>query len=141
MFIIYLKKLYRNCPEFEGSNWLIRIPLIMVFIQQGFEKLPFDQSTADAYGLPTLIWFSVILFELIAGFGLLFGGMLRSLGFFVLLGDFLTRFSGLVVVSIITGVIVVSKPGSFFEIILYDHFHVILYCGGLFFALRGNRVK
>ena len=31
MFIIYLKKLYRNCPEFEGSNWLIRIHLIMVF--------------------------------------------------------------------------------------------------------------
>tara|TARA_B100000242_G_C43011820_1_gene470412 strand:- start:896 stop:1321 length:426 start_codon:yes stop_codon:yes gene_type:complete len=141
MFNIYLKKLYKNCPEFEGSNWLIRIPLIMVFIQQGFDKLPFDQSTADAYGLPTLIWFSVILFELIAGFGLLFGGMLRSLGFFVLLGDILTRFSGIIMVSIITGVIVVSKPESFFEIILYDHFHVILYCGGLFFALRGNRVK
>ena len=141
MFNIYLKKFNKNCPEFEGSNWLIRIPLIMVFIQQGFDKLPFDHSTADAYGLSTLTWFCVILFELIAGFGLLFGGMLRSLGFFVLFGDFLTRFSGIIMVSIITGVIVVSNPESFFEVILYDHFHIILCCGGLFFALRGNRVK
>jgi len=26
-------------------------------------------------------------------------------------------------------------------VLMYEHFHLLLYCGGLFFALRGNRVK
>ena len=42
---------------------------------------------------------------------------------------------------IITGVIILRNPESFIEILLYDHIHVMLYCGGLFFAVRGNRAK
>ena len=141
MINIYLQKIDEKFPDFEGSNWLIRIPLIIVFIQQGLNKLPFDPSTAEAYGLPTLLWCLVILSEFSAGIGLFFGGVLRSIGVFKLFGDFLTRFSGTIMVGIITGVIVISDPDSILEVILYDHFHIVLYCGGLFFALRGNRVK
>ena len=38
----------------------------------------------------------------------------------------------------------VSSEGdvyNFLEVILYDHIHLMLCCGGLFFALRGNRAK
>ena len=136
-----LKKLNQKFPEFKGANWLIRIPLAIIFIQQGLDKLPFDPSTAEAYELPLIVWFMVISSELLAGFGLLLGGILQSLKILNLVGDFLTRFSGTIMVCIITGVIIVSDPESFIEILLYDHIHVMLYCGGLFFALRGNRAK
>ena len=136
-----LKKLNKEFPEFKGSNWLIRIPLAIVFIQQGMSKIPFDVSSAEAYGLTPFIWFLVIISELLAGFGLLFGGILRSLDFFTLFGDLLTRFSGTIIVAIISGVIIISNPDNFLEILLYDHIHVMLCCGGLFFALRGNRAK
>ena len=136
-----LKKINQKFPEFKGANWLIRIPLAIIFIQQGLDKLPFDPSTAEAYELPLIVWFMVISSELLAGFGLLLGGILQSLKILNLIGDFLTRFSGTIMVCIITGVIIVSDPESFIEILLYDHIHVMLYCGGLFFALRGNRAK
>ena len=136
-----LKKINQKFPEFKGANWLIRIPLAIIFIQQGLDKLPFDPSTAEAYELPLSVWFMVIISELLAGFGLLFGGILQSLKILNLVGDFLTRFSGTIMVCIITGVIILSDPESFIEILLYDHIHVMLYCGGLFFALRGNRAK
>ena len=136
-----LRKINQKLPEFKGSNWLIRIPLAIVFIQQGISKIPFDPSAAEAYGLPLILWFIVVISELLAGFGLLFGGILRSLGILSLIGDLLTRFSGTIIVCVITGVIIVGDPDSFIEILLYDHTHVMLYCGGLFFALRGNRAK
>ena len=141
MFDAYLRKINNKLPDFNGSNWLIRMPLAIIFIQQGLDKLPFDPSDADSYDLPIIIWLFVIISELLAGFGLLFGGIFRSLSFLRLFGDLLTRFSGTIVVIVISGVILVSKPDSFIEVLLYDHFHIILYCAGLFFALRGNRAK
>ena len=124
-----LKKLNQKFPEFKGANWLIRIPLAIIFIQQGLDKLPFDPSTAETYELPLIVWFMVISSELLAGFGLLLGGILQSLKILNLIGDFLTRFSGTIMVCIITGVIILSDPESFIEILLYDHIHVMLYCG------------
>jgi len=38
-----------------------------------------------------------------------------------------------------TGVIWMAQPESFTEVLLYDNFHVLLWVGGMFFALRGNR--
>ena len=39
-----------------------------------------------------------------------------------------------------TGIILMQEPESFLDVLLYDNLHIMLYCGGLFFALRGNRV-
>ena len=36
----YVKFISEKFPEFNGANWLIRIPLAIVFIQQGFDKIP-----------------------------------------------------------------------------------------------------
>ena len=38
-----------------------------------------------------------------------------------------------------TGVIWVGEPESLMDVLLYDNLHVLLWVGGLFFALRGNR--
>ena len=42
----YLKKI----PEFKGANWLIRMPLGIVFILQGLQKLPLSIEDADEIG-------------------------------------------------------------------------------------------
>lgn len=131
----YLKKI----PEFKGANWLIRIPLAIVFILQGLQKLPVSIEDAEAFGLPMSVWFFVAWGELFAGIGLLVGGLTIALKDGV--GDVLTRFSGIVICGIMTGVILIGEPASIIDVLLYDNLHVMLYCGGLFFALRGNRVK
>ena len=51
----------------------------------------------------------------------------------------LSRFSGITMCSITTGVIWISEPESLMEVLLYDNLHVFLWVGGLYFALRGNR--
>jgi len=135
-----IKTITNNIPEFCMSHWLIRIPLIVVFLQQGFDKWPIDAETAEAYELTLLVWSFVVLGEIGAGFGLIVGGLLDyTKGVFKELGDLITRFSGIVITGIMTGVIWVGQPDSFMDVILYDNFHVLLWVGGMYFALRGNR--
>lgn len=121
------------------SHWLLRVPLIIVFFQQGIDKLPVDPETAEAYGLPYLVWWVVAWGEVGAALGLLFGGVLMVKDYLKELGDLVTRFSGITICSIMTGVIWIAEPESVLDVLLYDHFHVMLWVGGLFFALRGNR--
>ena len=125
-------------PEFCMSHWLIRIPLIIVFLQQGISKLPFSVEDAEAMDLPALVWWFVVYGEIGAGIGLAVGGVVIVKAFKEL-QDLITRFSGIVICSIMTGVIWTLQPENLWEFLLYDPFHVMLWVGGLFFALRGNR--
>mgnify|MGYP001162165182 FL=1 len=133
-FTSYIRKI----PEFKGANWLIRTPIGIVFILQGLSKFPLSIDDAQAFGLTMTVWFFVAWGELMSGIGLLLGGTFIS-GDRV--GDLLTRFSGIVICGIMTGVILIGEPESIWYILLYDHLHLMLFCGGLFFVLRGNRVK
>tara|TARA_Y100001970_G_scaffold135169_1_gene166408 strand:- start:1201 stop:1620 length:420 start_codon:yes stop_codon:yes gene_type:complete len=137
----YLEKISKTLPEFQGSNWLLRIPFAIIFIQQGLSKLPLSVSDAETYNLPMSVWFFVAYGELFAGLGLILGGILRIKYLWPWIGDLVTRFSGVVIAGIMTGVILILEPESVQDVLLNDTFHVILYFGGLFFALRGNRVK
>ena len=132
------KSLVNKIPEFCYSHWLIRIPLAIVFLQQGISKWPIDLDTAASYDLPLVVWAFVVLGEIGAGVGLLVGGLFPK-NFLQELGDLITRFSGITICSIMTGVIWVGQPESFWDVLLYDNLHVLLWVGGLFFALRGNR--
>lgn len=132
-----LSNIVNKIPEFCLSHWLLRIPLAIVFLQQGLAKWPFTVEDAAAMELPAIVWLYVVLGEIGAGAGLLVGGVLIK--YMKEIGDLLTRFSGIVICSIMTGVIWMSEPESFSDVLLYDNFHVLLWVGGLFFALRGNR--
>ncbi len=135
-----MKSIIENIPTFTLSHWLLRIPLSIVFIQQGLSKFPVSIDDASAYELPYLVWWFVAYGELGAGFGLIVGGILLFFNrFWSNLGDILTRFSGFTIGCITTGVIWISKPESFIDVLLYDNLHVLLWVGGLFFALRGSK--
>lgn len=141
-----LKTLVNRIPEFCLSHWLLRIPLAIVFLQQGLDKLPVDPETAEAYELPYLVWWFVAYGELGAGVGLLAGGVMVKEWIRILdkcyipeFGDLITRFSGITICSIMTGVIWMAQPESVMEVLLNDQFHALLWVGGLYFALRGNR--
>ena len=126
-------------PEFCMSHWLIRIPLIIVFLQQGISKLPFTVEDAEAMDLPALVWWFVVYGEIGAGIGLAVGGIVIVKALKEL-QDLITRFSGIVICSIMTGVIWTLEPENLWTFMIDDPFHVMLWVGGLFFALRGNRI-
>ena len=125
-------------PEFCLSHWLLRVPLIIVFIQQGLSKLPVTLEDAQSFDLPYIVWWFAAYGELGAGIGLLVGGLMMY-SWWSWMGDLLTRFSGFVIGCIMTGVIWVGEPESLMDVILYDNLHVLLWVGGLYFALRGTR--
>tara|TARA_R100001224_G_C4018626_1_gene148572 strand:- start:942 stop:1358 length:417 start_codon:yes stop_codon:yes gene_type:complete len=138
-----MNRILNMLPEFCLSHWLLRIPLAVIFIQQGLSKFPVTLDGAESFDLPYIVWWFAAYGELGAGIGLLLGGLI---GFTYLhldhpwVEDIITRFSGLVICCIMTGVIWVGEPDSLLDVLLYDNLHVLLWVGGLFFALRGRRV-
>ena len=131
-----VKTWIKNIPEL--SHWLLRIPLAVVFIQQGISKIPVTLEDAQSFDLPYLVWWFAAYGELGAGIGLLVGGIMMY-SWWSWIGDLLTRFSGFVIGCIMTGVIWVGEPESLTDVLLYDNLHVLLWVGGLYFALRGQR--
>ena len=139
---MFVKRISMKIPDFCMSHWLLRIPLIVVFAQQGLDKLPVDAETAASFDLPYLVWWVVAYGELGAAVGLFFGGLSFTDKISELVkeaSDILTRFSGFTIGCIMTGVIWIAQPESVLDVLLYDNFHVMLWVGGLYFALRGNR--
>jgi len=135
---------WQRLPDFDWSHILLRIPLAIVFITQALAKLPFDAAGGAAFGVPALVWWFVVYGELAAGIGLLVGGLatlprISDSHAVAVIGDMLTRFSGIVMCCIATGVIwTVIKPESLLAFIVSDYLHFSLWAGGLYFALRGN---
>ena len=144
MLISKLKNYWASLPDFSMSHILLRIPLAIVFIQQGLSKFPVDAATGGAFGIPFLVWWFVCYGEVAAGIGLLVGALatlprVREIPTVAELGDLLTRFSGITMCCVVTGVIwVVIKPESLVQFVLNDYLHLSLWVGGLYFALRGN---
>lgn len=142
--MISIKNYWKTLPDFSWSNLLLRIPLALIFINQGLAKLPFDPAGGTAFGISSLVWWFVAYGEVLAGAGLLAGGVatlyrIRDIPYVAEIGDALTRFSGIVMCCVATGVIwVVLKPESLLTFILTDYMHFSLWIGGLYFALRGN---
>ena len=141
---VNLKNYWQRLPDFSLSHILLRIPLAILFIDQGLSKFPFDPAMGLAMGIPSLVWWFVCYGEVAAGVGLLAGGLatvprIRDIPAVAVTGDMLTRFSGIVMCCMVTGVIwTVIKPESLITFILTDYLHFSLWAGGLYFGLRGN---
>ena len=112
-----------------------------MFFQQGINKLPINDMAAEAMGVPYIVWWFAAYGEIGSAIGLIVGGVLGIIftnGILSNLGDMLTRFSGITMTCVVTGVIWLALPGSLMDVILNDYLHLSLYVGGLYFALRGN---
>ncbi len=139
-----LKNYWRQLPDLSLSHILLRIPLSLLFINQGLSKFPFDPAVGQGMGIPALVWWFVCYGEIAAGLGLLAGGLatvpkIRDIGFLAVFGDLVTRFSGIVMCCVVTGIIwTVIKPESLITFIMTDYMHFSLWAGGLYFGLRGN---
>ena len=83
------------------------------------------------------MWLFAAWSELFAGIGLLIGELIEKHW----VSDIITRFSGIVMVGIVSGVIIISESETFLDVLLHDNLHVFLYVVGLFFVLKGNRVS
>ena len=143
-------------PPANIATFFLRIPLSAMFLQQGLSKLPVDGAVAEAWGLPYIVWWFVTWGEIGAAVGLIVGGLFSLIPwynkhFFITrlstpyikeviynIGDLITRFSGITMTCIATGVIWMLSPESLWDVIYKDFIHVSLYVGGLYFALRGN---
>ena len=143
-------------PPANIATFFLRIPLAAMFMQQGLSKLPVDGAVAEGWGLPYIVWWFVTWGEIGAAVGLLVGGLFSLIPwydkhFFITrlsspftkeviynIGDLITRFSGITMTCIATGVIWILQPASVWDVIYKDYLHVSLYVGGLYFALRGN---
>ena len=123
------------------ATFLLRIPLSVMFFQQGLSKFPVTEVTAEVFGLPYIVWWFVAYGEVGSAIGLIVGGVIGILftnGLISELADLLTRFSGITMTCVITGVIWLMQPASLLDVILYDYLHISLYVVALYFALRGN---
>jgi len=139
-----VKNYWRLMPDISLSHVLLRLPLALMFIQQGLAKIPFDPAGGAAFGISALVWWVVVYGELAAGIGLLVAALatlpwMRDNQLVAMLGDVLTRFCGITMCCIATGIIwVVLKPDNFWDFMMVDYLHFSLWAGGLYFALRGN---
>ena len=143
-------------PPANIATFFLRIPLSAMFLQQGLSKLPVDGAVAEAWGLPYIVWWFVTWGEIGSAVGLIVGGLFSLIPwynkhFFITrlstpyikeviynIGDLITRFSGITMTCIATGVIWILSPDNIWDVIYKDYLHVSLYVGGLYFALRGN---
>ena len=50
-----MKTFVNKIPSFKFSHWLLRVPLSIVFIQQGYSKFPVTVEGAQSYDLPFLV--------------------------------------------------------------------------------------
>mgnify|MGYP001552583787 CR=1 FL=1 len=119
----------RRLPTPSYADWVIRVPLAAVVIQQGWFKIPGFAAQAESYGLPLIVFGLAALAEIGGGIALLLGGLLRNW-----FGDVLTRLAGLGIAIVVTGVIVMIYFGPW----IGWQFQSMLLAGGVFFLLRGN---
>ena len=138
-------------PKVEApiATFFLRIPLSVMFLQQGLSKFPVDDEVAEMWNLPYIVWWFVTYGEIGSAIGLIVGGVIGIIPWHnwfskfyqnVIwnIGDLVTRFSGITMTCVVTGVIWLMSPASLWDVIWRDYLHVSLYVGGLYFALRGN---
>ena len=65
-------------PKVEAplATFFLRIPLSVMFLQQGLSKYPVDGAVAEMWNLPYIVWWFVTWGEIGSAIGLLVGGVI-----------------------------------------------------------------
>lgn len=126
-------------PFFGIAPWLLRLSLGISFFLHGYGKFPLPPQKMvvwfESKGIiwPELITSLVALGEVIAGIGIVLGGLL-----FNQLGNLITRLSGGAVVVIMIGAFAIAHPDWFITKDLFMSEQIFLFILGLYFAIKGN---
>jgi|TARA_X000001036_G_scaffold228955_1_gene213976 putative oxidoreductase len=121
------------------APWLLRLSLGISFFLHGYGKFPLPPQKMvvwfESKGIiwPELITSLVALGEVIAGIGIVLGGLL-----FNQLGNLITRLSGGAVVVIMIGAFAIAHPDWFITKDLFMSEQIFLFILGLYFAIKGN---
>ena len=125
---------------FSGiAPWLLRLSLGISFFLHGYGKFPLPPQKMvvwfESKGIiwPELITSLVALGEVIAGIGIILGGLL-----FNQLGNLITRLSGGAVVVIMIGAFAIDHPDWFITKDLFMSEQIFLFILGLYFAIKDN---
>lgn len=125
---------------FSGiAPWLLRLSLGISFFLHGYGKFPLPPQKMvvwfESKGIiwPELITSLVALGEVIAGIGIVLGGLL-----FNQLGNLITRLSGGAVVVIMIGAFAIAHPDWFITKDLFMSEQIFLFILGLYFTIKGN---
>lgn len=129
----FLDRTAHALPRASYAHWLLRLPLAGVLLQYGFGKFPLDEAEAAGFGLPLALWALAAVGEIGAGLLLILGGLLRGGA-----GDLLTRLAGAGTAVIVAGVVYVAYWAPPLDLLMFNQFHILLLCGGLYFALAGQ---
>lgn len=119
----------QRIPTFRSSDWLLRLPLAAIMIQQGLLKFPIAEQ-AGFYGLPVVLMAFAAFADIAGSLAILLGGLIRNNW----MSDALTRLGGLAIAGVVGGVIWVIYWGPFNG----WQFQSLLFALGAFFAFRGN---
>ncbi|TVS05211.1 MAG: hypothetical protein EA407_02745 [Rhodobacteraceae bacterium] len=126
----------RVLPQTHHADWLLRLPLALVLLQYGFDKFPLSADVAAGWGLPLFLWGLAGVAEIVVALMLVAGGMLRNR-----IGEVVTRIAGIGAALIVIGVIIVAYWAPPLDLILFNQFHILLLCAGLYLALSAPARK
>lgn len=129
----FFERTSRALPRAQFAHWLLRLPLAGVLLQYGLDKFPLAAADAAGFGVPLALWVLAAMGEIAAGLLLLAGGLVRGGT-----GDVMTRLAGAALAVIVAGVVYVAYWAPPLDLLLFNQFHLLLFAGGLYFALVGN---
>ena len=109
-----------NLSRLWNNDWFIRIPLAVVFLQQGLFKLPISAEDAATFDLPMLVWIFVVLGEIGAGIGIIAGGLIQNYG--QILQTFL-----LALVGLRWAVLLLVLYGLVNQVVYLTYYYMIIY--------------
>ena len=127
-------------PLMPITPWLLRLGLGISFILHGIGKFPLPPekmvSWFDGMGYmyPELVTSMVAIGELVAGIGIILGGLLDNNK-----GHLLTRLSGGAVGVIMIGAILIAHSDWLVTKKLFMSEQIFLFLLGTYFAIRGNK--
>jgi uncharacterized membrane protein YphA (DoxX/SURF4 family) len=137
-------------PFYIVAPWFFRIALGIAFFLHGYKKLPAPFVMEEQHRMVT--WFEdifiplpelfvsiVILVEIIAGVGVILGGLIGL--FASQLGHFITRLSAFSLVILMFGVFYIGHPDWFVwpPMKLLTSEQIFLFVLSIYFFIRGNK--
>ena len=126
-------------PFLPITPWLLRLGLGTSFILHGLGKFPLPPEKMVTwfekmgYMYPEIITSMVAIGEVVAGAGIIIGGLIISNT-----GTLITRLSGGAVVVIMIGAILIAHSDWLVTKKLFMSEQIFLFILGLYFAIKGN---